>query len=127
MHTMHIENLKDLKTYRFNAHGGKGKIAMKFTFEDLKGVGMWSFFAYAELPKGATGGYHKHEGNDEWFMVLDGSAKIEVDGEVRKIGKGDCVLTRDGSSHAIIEVTKKLKFIAVEVNNKTKPKKFIFK
>ena len=122
---MHIVNLKDLKTYKFNAHGGKGEISMKFSFEELKGTNMWSFFAYAELPVGATSGYHKHEGNDEWFMVLSGKAKINIDGEVKEIKKGDCILTRDGSSHGITDVTETLKFIAVEVNKHERPKPFI--
>jgi len=122
---MPIINLKDLKTYVFPAHGGKGNIKMKFSFEEMKGIGMWSFFAYAELPVGSDTGFHRHEGNDEWYLILDGEATIVIDSEKQKISKDDSILTLSGSSHAIIDVVKKLKFIAVEVNRDEKPKPFV--
>lgn len=122
---MDVVNLRDLKTYKFNAHGGLGEISMKFSFEDQKGSGMWSIFGYAELPVGATSGSHQHVGNDEWFLVLDGLATMIIDGESQKIKKGDCVLTHDGSFHSIVDVKKKLKFVAVEVNINERPKLFI--
>jgi len=123
---MDLVNLDSLKTYKFSAHGGNGQISMKFSFEEQKGIGMWSFLAYAELPVGATCGIHKHEGNDEWFFVISGQATITVDNEKRTIKKGDCILTKSGSEHGIQDVKKKLKFIAVEVNREEKPKPFIF-
>lgn len=120
---MNVVNIKDLKKYVFPAHGGKGNISMNFSFEDFRGIGWWHFFAYAELPIGSDTGYHKHHDDDEWYFVIDGEATVVIDGERRKIHKGDCVLTLKGSSHAIVDVTKKLKFIAVEVGRvkKTEP------
>ncbi len=122
---MNLVNIKKLKKYIFPAHGGKGKIHMNFSFEDMRGVGMWHFFAYAELPIGSDTGYHKHTGNDEWYFIIDGEASVIVDGEKKRIKKGDCVLTLSGSSHAIVDVKKKLKFIAVEVSRGKKPKPYV--
>jgi len=59
-------------------------------------------------------------------MILSGKAKINIDDKVREIRKGDCVLTRDGSSHGIADVTETLRFIAVEVNKCERPKPFVF-
>lgn len=115
---MDIENIENLKEYIQPAHGGKGKIRMKFSFENQKGIGPWNFFAYALLPRGSTVGYHQHLGNDEWYFVISGEAKITIDGQQRKIKKGDCVLTKNGSSHGIANVVRPLKFIAVEVKRK---------
>lgn len=122
---MNVINLKQLKNYRFAAHGGKGNISMKFSFEELRGVGMWHFFAYAELPVGSDTGYHKHVGNDEWYFVLGGEATVVIDDEKTNIKKGDCILTLSGSSHAIVDVKKTLKFIAVEVSRKKKAKPYV--
>lgn len=119
IHIVDIENIKNLKEYIQRAHGGKGKIKMNFSFEKQKGIGMWNFFAYAELLKGSTVGYHQHMGNDEWYFILSGKAKITIDGSEAKIKKGDCVLTKDGSFHGISEVVRTLKFIAVEVRRQS--------
>jgi mannose-6-phosphate isomerase-like protein (cupin superfamily) len=115
-------NVADLKPYKISAHNGVGDISIKFSFEDLKGSGMWNFFAIAELPVGSTVGYHKHVGNDEWYFILEGKALMTVDDESFSVLPGDCVLTQSGSSHGISDVTKTLKFVAVEVkrNGKTK-------
>lgn len=115
---MDIENIKNIKEYVQSAHGGKGKIKMRFSFEKQKGMGMWNFFAYAELPKGSTVGYHQHLGNDEWYFILNGEAEITIDGSEVKIKRGDCVLTKDGSFHGITKVVRTLKFIAVEIKKK---------
>lgn len=115
---MDVVNKKKLKVYKMPAHNGEGEIKMNFFFEDQKNVGMWNFFAYAELPVGATVGYHKHQGNDEWYFILDGKATVTIDDETRVIKKGDGILTKSGSSHGINKVKKTLKFIAVEVKRK---------
>lgn len=118
MHIVDIINLKKLKVYEIPAHHGEGVIKMNFFFEEQKGIGMWNFFANAELPIGGTVGYHKHEGNDEWYFILDGKATVTIDGKKKVLKKGDGVLTKSGSSHGIDNVTQDLKFIAVEVKRK---------
>lgn len=118
---MPIVNIKDLKAKHFSPHGGKGKINMKFALSRYKNIGIkstWEFFGYAVFPVGTTAGLHKHEGNDEWFYVLEGKAEIVINKKKYPIKKGDVILTLDGSYHDIINVTKKLVIIAVEVETK---------
>lgn len=117
---MYVVNEKDLKAYSFSAHEGKGKMDIKFAFSEFERFSNdndsgWMFFGIAELPEDATAGLHKHEGDDEFFYILDGEAIIIQDGEERKVGKGDIVLTRSGSEHGIKQVIKKLRFITVEI------------
>lgn len=114
---MNVMNVSEIETHTFSAHGGEGEINMKFAFTQFEGLdhSNWNFFGIAEFPVGATAGYHRHEGNDEWFYILSGEATITIDGESRRIKAGDVVLTRDGSSHGITNVTEKLVLIAVEI------------
>lgn len=115
-----ILNEKNIKEEQISAHGGKGLMAIRFAFKNYQYWGnfndsQWNCFAVAELPVGATTGYHKHEDTDEIFYIIDGKATITIDKESQKIKKGDIILTRMGSSHGIIKVRKKLKFIVVEI------------
>lgn len=117
---MLICNEKNIKKQIFSGHGGVGMMKMKFAFTDYQHYGnkndaKWNCFAIAELPIGATAGLHKHIDTDEIFYILDGEATITVDGEKSKIKKGDVILTLMESSHDIIKVKKKLKFIVVEI------------
>ncbi len=117
---MLIVNEKDVATEKFSAHGGIGTMNIKFTFKEYQHYGNkndsnWNCFAIAELPIGATAGYHKHEDTDEIFYIVDGVATITIDGESKKIQKGDIILTRKGSSHGITDVKKKLKFTVTEI------------
>jgi len=120
---MLIINEKDIQTEKFSAHGGIGLMDIKFAFKDYQHYGnkndsKWNCFAVAELPVGATAGYHKHEDTDEIFYIVDGRATITIDGESREIKKGDVILTRLGSSHGITNVKKKLKFTVTEIFRK---------
>ena len=118
---MNIVNISDLKTKHFSPHGGKGKVDMRFAFSRFKNRGKkssWDFFGYVEFPVGSTAGPHQHIGNDEWFYVLEGKAEIIVDNKRHSLKKGDIVLTKDGSYHDIVNVTKKLIFLAIEIETK---------
>ena len=118
--SMLISNEKNIKTEKFSAHGGNGVMDIKFAFKDYQHYGndndsKWNCFAVAELPVGATAGYHKHEDTDEFFYIIDGVATITIDGEAKEIKKGDIILTRKGSSHGITNVKKRLKFTVTEI------------
>lgn len=120
---MLISNEKDIMAEKFFAHGGKGTMQIKFAFKEHQHYGnnndsQWNCFAIAEIPVGATAGNHRHKDTDEIFYILDGEGTIIIDGEEGKIDKGDIVLTLMGSTHDIIKVKKKLKFLVVEIFRK---------
>lgn len=118
---MPVVNIKDLKIKHFSPHGGKSKINMRFALSRYKNIGKksnWEFFGYAEFPVGSTAGLHKHEGNDEWFYVLEGKAELIINRKRYSIKRGDVILTLDGSTHDIVNVTEKLLILATEVETK---------
>ena len=57
--------------------------------------------AEASLPAGGATTRHWHALAEELYYVLAGSARMEVDGVVREIGVGDCVLIPPGARHRI--------------------------
>ena len=122
---MIITKDNEIESEKMNAHGGVGLMDIKFAFKGEQGYGNqndsgWNCFAIATLPIGATAGYHKHSDTDEFFYVLEGEARLVIDGEERKISKGDIILTKVGSSHGIKDVSKELKFVVIEVYRKNK-------
>ncbi|MCG2623882.1 cupin domain-containing protein [Arthrobacter sp. I2-34] len=56
-----------------------------------------------ELPPGGFEGMHSHAGPDgaleEIYVVLEGTGRMEIDGETFEIGVGDSVLARPGTAH----------------------------
>jgi mannose-6-phosphate isomerase-like protein (cupin superfamily) len=117
---MLISNEKNIITEKFSSHGGNSVMNIKFAFKDYQYYGnnndsKWNCFAVAELPVGATAGYHKHKDTDEFFYIIDGLATITIDRKTKVIKKGDIILTRKGSSHGITNVKKRLKFTVTEI------------
>jgi mannose-6-phosphate isomerase-like protein (cupin superfamily) len=44
---------------------------------------------------------HAHDGQDKIYVVLEGAARIVVDGEESVLAPGDAVLARAGQSHGV--------------------------
>jgi uncharacterized cupin superfamily protein len=54
--------------------------------------------------------------DDEWVVVLDGSAVLEVAGERRTMGPGDWVLLPAGVPHAVVETAAGTNWLAVHLD-----------
>jgi quercetin dioxygenase-like cupin family protein len=81
-------------------HGGSGSFTRRTHFQNLPG----SNFKYVRdihVPAGSIIGLHKHTDDEEIFFFIEGTGKIEVDGETRRIVPGSVVLTLPGSSHKV--------------------------
>jgi quercetin dioxygenase-like cupin family protein len=52
------------------------------------------------LPPGSGSGRHVHHGHEEAFYVLEGTIRIEVDGEIVDAVAGDLALARRGQVHS---------------------------
>lgn len=48
--------------------------------------------AEATLPPGAATERHYHALSEEFYYVLEGTGKMEIDGETRDVGPGDAIL-----------------------------------
>ena len=66
---------------------------------DLNGEGR---LAYRVLRKGAGIGLHPHD-HDEIYYVLAGRGRYVLDGREHAVAAGDVLLTRAGSTHAILQ------------------------
>ncbi len=53
------------------------------------------------LPKGASIGYHKHQGEFEAYTVISGQALVNDMGEEIILNPGDMHICKDGDSHGV--------------------------
>ena len=57
--------------------------------------------AEATLEPGQATERHYHARSEELYVLLDGSAEMEVDGDRREVGPGDAILIPPGAWHQI--------------------------
>ena len=57
--------------------------------------------AEAEVGPGQATTRHRHPSTEEFYYCVEGSARLEVGGEVRSIREGDAVLIPAGEPHQI--------------------------
>lgn len=57
--------------------------------------------AEARLPPGARTTKHYHPQTEEIYYLLEGSARMEIDGEFRDVGPGDAIAIPAGAIHQI--------------------------
>lgn len=57
--------------------------------------------AEARVPAGGSTQRHYHKLSEEFYFILEGRGEMEIDGEIRPVGVGDCVLIPAGSWHTI--------------------------
>jgi mannose-6-phosphate isomerase-like protein (cupin superfamily) len=66
--------------------------------------------AEASLAAGHATQRHQHRETEEIYMLLDGEAELEIDGEVRHVSAGDAILIPAGAWHQIT-ATAELRFL----------------
>ena len=53
------------------------------------------------LNPGCSIGYHKHEAETEYYLILSGEATVNDDGKEVTVKPGDSIITGNGASHSI--------------------------
>ena len=98
--------------------GGKGK-AVRMAYEAACGFkGEVTNFAMMLLEPGSEIGYHKHEGDMEIYLILDGVARTNDNGTPEILNPGDMLVTKDSESHNLVNDTDKpVTFIAIIVKH----------
>ncbi|MDR2135555.1 MAG: cupin domain-containing protein [Treponema sp.] len=80
--------------------GGEGSV--RFTYladcEQEKNIRM---LAELELLPGDSIGYHRHDNETEYFVILSGSGEVNDNGAVKQVKPGDTIITGNGASHSI--------------------------
>ena len=67
--------------------------------------------AEASLPEGAATERHYHRLSEEFYYILDGRGRMEIDGEEREVSPGDAILIPAGAWHQIRADGGKLRFL----------------
>jgi mannose-6-phosphate isomerase-like protein (cupin superfamily) len=57
--------------------------------------------AEATLPAGAATERHWHKLSEEFYFILEGRGRMEIDGETAEVGPGDAILIPPGAWHQI--------------------------
>lgn len=58
----------------------------------------------AITPPGGGPPLHRHQGEDEWFFILEGRVAVEVDGERSEGGAASAFFARRGTAHSFRNV-----------------------
>jgi mannose-6-phosphate isomerase-like protein (cupin superfamily) len=92
------------KTDEFHAHLGMGLIRYRRLWEFEAFSSRWGFIDHVWVPPGTSVGYHRHDRVQESYLILNGEGIMKVDGDVERVGPGDCVPNRLGGSHGLVTV-----------------------
>jgi len=98
--------------------GGKGTAA-RMAYDAACGFeGEITNFALMVLDPKSEIGYHKHEGDMELYLILDGIAKTNDNGTFEILMPGDMLVTKEGESHSLInETNDPVSFLAVIIKH----------
>lgn len=103
---MHVRNL-DRDAVPFTTLDGS---TIREIMHPQHGAGAKQSLAEATLPAGGATTRHWHPEAEELYLILSGRARMEVDGEIRDLAAGDCVLIPPGARHRI-EALDDLRFL----------------
>lgn len=102
-----------------NKAGGKGEIFITHLLTQNEMVGKCAMFARVRIPVGASLGVHKHNGNNETYHILQGTATYTDNGTTYTVKAGDTTFCADGDTHGIENSgDEDLIFIALIINTK---------
>ena len=83
-----------------DCHEGSGVLwCAELLAEDPQCANGFKFIHDNHLEPGATIGEHRHDDDEEIYIILGGHGTMHVDGVAQPVGPGDVCLTRRGHSH----------------------------
>ena len=80
--------------------GGTGEVEM-LQLEEPDRLSHGRLFSQLTMPPGASIGSHPHEGETEYYYILQGEGVVEEADGKKPVGPGDVVVTGGGASHSI--------------------------
>ena len=86
---------------REKMRGGEGTVTIVHLFEKEEFGSRIRLCARLILPPGAGIGEHKHEGEDEVYLVAKGSGLLNDGATDSRVRAGDAILTGKGQSHSV--------------------------
>ncbi|GHV92100.1 oxalate-binding protein [Spirochaetia bacterium] len=79
---------------------GEGTVSFNYLVdcEKEKNIRM---LAELTIPPGASIGYHRHDSETEYYVILSGSGVVNDNGTEKPVKAGDSIITGNGDSHSI--------------------------
>ena len=87
---------------RFRMSDGSGTVRIEHLFEpetELKAP--TRLCARLILEAGSSIGFHRHENEEELFVIVRGCGEIDDNGSIKQVTAGDAILTGNGAGHAV--------------------------
>lgn len=82
--------------------GGTGEVTIeKLWLPEKELKAPFRLFARLTIPPGASIGFHRHEQEEEVFVIMQGTAQADDNGKDVILLVGDTILTGGGAGHAI--------------------------
>ena len=98
-----IHKGKNLETeVRAEMRGGKGSVTIRHFFKQNEIKAKCRLCSRLILPPGASIGAHKHETEDELYIIERGVGILDDGRNKIKVEPGDAILTGNGECHSII-------------------------
>lgn len=102
MHIRHVRNVYRGELRRVDeCHGGVGHVDVFRPFERQPDGPQVDFIDLAVVPPGAEIGAHQHGDDEEWYVLLRGTAVMFLDGESFRVEAGDIVRNRPFGVHGL--------------------------
>lgn len=86
---------------REKMRGGEGVVTITHFFEQAEFGSKTRLCAKLVLPPGTSIGEHKHDGEDEVYLVTRGSGVLCDGASESRVAAGDAILTGKGQSHSV--------------------------
>ena len=85
-----------------HCHGGSGSLLCREYLGDYQRPGAGLTFVHDDLlDPGSSIGLHRHAGDEEVYVILEGNGHMEIDGNKVPVHAGDACITRDGERHSL--------------------------
>lgn len=99
---------------RDEMRGGKGEVTIRHYFKQNEIKAKCRLCSRLILPPGASIGPHKHEAEDELYIIESGTGILDDGSAKTEVEAGDAILTGNGESHSISNAGKEpLEIIAI--------------
>jgi mannose-6-phosphate isomerase-like protein (cupin superfamily) len=97
-----IKKFADMqKELRERMRDGTGSVELVHIFRKEELRGKTRLFARLRMQPGSSIGYHTHDGEEEVYYILQGTATVTDQGVTSAVGPGDAGLTGGGGGHSI--------------------------
>ncbi len=99
-----------------NCHDGVGSVrsCRLLTQADFKSK--CNFIDYAVIPPNSSIGQHRHDNNEEIYLIIEGSGTMTVDDHAFRVKPGDLVVNRPQGQHGLYnDSTSDIKLFVIEI------------